>query len=359
MTTTTFEITPLTIPASVEAEDAADFLAYAELNRQICDEEAGLPGLAQNAVDMIPGWLDDTDEISRGFVARRDGEIVGMVTVSLAQDEGASTAEFDLMVPRAHWGHGIEDALLARAEEEARLAGRHVLQTWTLHRPVEGERMLTPKTGWGKVPSTGLTALFEANGFSFEQVERNSAFDLHGDTTALKNALADALAAAGAEYREFSWTLPTPVDIRAGYAAALARLSTDAPTGDLEVDEQQWDAERVARRDARLTGSGQLVSVSAVEHIPSGAIVAYNELLIGADRSEVTHQMGTLVLKEHRGHRLGTVVKCANLLRWRAFAPESTTVSTFNAEENRPMLDINEAIGFVPVSYAGAWQKKL
>lgn len=359
MNTATLTIDPLTVPATLDAADAADFVAYGDLSRRICDEEVGLPDLSPNAAQLLPNWLDSTDTVNHGFIARRDGRMVGMVTVSYPQEEGARTAELDILVPQEFWGQGVEEALLSHAESDARAVGRSILQAWTLHRPIEADRMLTPKTGWGRVPAYGLSDLLETNGFSFEQVERNSEFDLHSDAAALENALAQAQAAAGDSYREFSWMLPTPPELRAGYAAALSRLSTDAPTGDLEINEERWDEDRVIRRDQRLTAAGQMVSVSAIEHLPSGSIVAYNELLIGADRTTTTHQFGTLVLKEHRGHRLGTIVKCANLLRWRELAPQSLKVSTFNAEENRPMLDINEAIGFVPASYGGTWQKKL
>ncbi|MBO0979449.1 GNAT family N-acetyltransferase [Microbacterium sp. SD291] len=359
MKTVALTITPLVVPGSLDDADAAEFLAYGELNKRICAEEVGLPDLAPDARQMLPAWQDGTDTLQTGFVARTDDGIVGMVTISFAQEAEAHAAEIDMLVPAEHWGMGVEEALLSRAEDEARAHGRSVLQLWTLHRPEQADRMLVPRTGWGRVPATPLAELVAADGFTLEQVERNSEFDLRRDAEPLRAALADAEAAAGPDYRIVDWLMPTPPELRDGFAAVLARLSTDAPSGDMDFVAEEWDADRVVRREARLLGAGQEISVVAVQHVPTGDLVAYNELVIGADRAGVTHQFGTLVAREHRGHRLGTIVKCANLLRWRERMPDSPVVSTFNAEENRPMLNINEAIGFVPVSYAGAWQKKI
>ncbi|WP_431807232.1 N-acetyltransferase family protein [Microbacterium paraoxydans] len=359
MTITELTISPLIVPASLDADDAEEFRAFGDLNRRICDEQVGLPDLAPDAAQMLPAWQDDSDTLNLGFVARDGEDIAGMVSLAFAQEADARAVEIDLLVPEEHWGRGIEDALLERAENEARARGRDTLQFWSLHRPQESDRMLVPRTGWGRIPATAVSDLLEARGFTLEQVERNSEFDLRADPAPVRAMLESALEHAGPDYRVREWMFPTPPELRTGYAAVLARLSTDAPSGDMDFVAEVWDADRVERRDARLTAAGQAVSVVAVEHVPSGDLVAYNELLIGADRTGVTHQFGTLVSSAHRGHRLGTIVKCANLLRWRELMPDSPAVSTFNAEENRPMLDINEAVGFRPVSYAGAWQKRV
>jgi GNAT superfamily N-acetyltransferase len=356
---TTLTITPLIVPASLEDRDAADFLTFGALNRLVCDEATGLPDLAPDAAQMLAAWQENTDSLSLGFVARADDDVVGMLAMDFAQEADARAAEIDVLVPESSAGLGVEDAVLDLAEREAHARGRTLLQKWTLHRPIATERMIVPRTGWGRIPAIPLTDALERHGYVCEQVERNSELDLRADPAPLVAALAEAEAHAGPDYRTVHWMAPTPVEHRDGYAAILARLSTDAPSGDMEFVAEEWDAERVIRRDARNTAAGQAFSVVAVQHVPTGALVAYNELLIGADRGGVTHQFGTLVASEHRGHRLGMIVKCANLLQWRELMPASPVVSTFNAEENRPMLSINEAIGFVPVSYAGAWQKRI
>ena len=97
--------------------------------------------------------------------------------------------------------------------------------------------------------------------------------------------------------------------------------------------------------------------VTVALHAPSGRLVAINELSVSNDRSRPVGQEDTLVLQEHRGHRLGMLVKVANLQELAKIAPGAPLVFTFNAEENRPMLDVNEAVGYRAVGYDGSWQK--
>jgi hypothetical protein len=352
-------ITPMVVPPTADAPDATEFRAMVELGNKAAELDAGIDDLRDTPEQMLPSWLDQSDRIHRGFIARRHGEIVGAATIATSTQAGTTAAEFDVIFLPTPGRDGVGAALLERVEQEALVLDRSILQTWTLHPAAGGERMLTPATGWGEVAATPLSELLGANGYALEQVERNSILPLDGTLDDAERRLAEALAFAGPDYRIVSWTLPTPPELRAGYGSMIVRMDTDVPSGDLEFTVETWDEERVARRDATLAAGGQTVSVTAVVHEPSGAMVAFNELNIGADLTGVTHQWGTLVVKEHRGRRLGTIVKCANILRWGAVAPDSPKISTFNAEENRPMLDINESIGFVPASYAGAWQKRL
>lgn len=351
-------ITEMTVPESPAGQAAEEFRTVVALGNRVCLNDSGLNDFAATPKELLSQWRDRTDYINRVFVARVDGEVVGAVRVCHALAEQTS-AEVDLMVLPQNWGRGVEVALLDQAEDEVHRLGRRIVQAWTLHPADASAASLSPRTGFGRITATPYARLLADRGYELEQVERSSAFDLAADAAPIQRMLEEALGAAGAEYRIVEWTLPTPPELREGYAWALSRMSTDVPAGGLEIDEETWDADRLRRRDAQFDEGGQTVSVTAALHVPTGALAAFNELVIGADPTDVTHQYCTLVLKEHRGHRLGIAVKCANILRWRAIAPLSPRISTFNAEENRPMLAINEAMGFTPSAYSGAWQKRL
>ena len=99
-------------------------------------------------------------------------------------------------------------------------------------------------------------------------------------------------------------------------------MSTDAPTGDIEVSEERWDADRVRRLDARDRAAGFRKVVGAAQHNATG-VVAFNELMVDTSVPALTHQNDTLVLREHRGHRLGMLVRGETLLRGHDVLPEA------------------------------------
>jgi GNAT superfamily N-acetyltransferase len=90
-----------------------------------------------------------------------------------------------------------------------------------------------------------------------------------------------------------------------------------------------------------------------------GPLVAYTDIVTTRHDPENAFQWDTLVLKEHRGHRLGALVKVANLERLRAEAPAARRVHTWNADENTYMISINEAMGFVRAQRESAWRLDL
>ncbi|PWD51754.1 N-acetyltransferase [Serinibacter arcticus] len=361
MTTTTTaatELRPLHVPESADDEDAADFRAMVDVRNATYRLVSGHDDHRISAAELLPHYRPDPHETRLMWLVLHEGRPVGRVGVDLPHEGAAVVAHFLLELHPDVWGRGIGTEAMALVERTAREHGRTVLQTFTEHPEAPGPR-LVPPTGFGSIPAESRNARFLVrSGFTLEQIERNSTFDLTGALDGVERLLAEARAASG-DYRVVSWFAPVPAEHVEGYAWLKSRMATDAPAADLEVYEETWDAERVAAHDARYVEAGRTMHVVAAQHVATGELCAFNELVIGVDPSEASHQEDTLVLREHRGHRLGLLVKCENLLRWREIAPSSPRVMTYNAEENRPMLSINEAIGFTAIAYEGAWKKVL
>ncbi|MFT4294976.1 MAG: GNAT family N-acetyltransferase [Micropruina sp.] len=348
---------PVTIPASLDAADATDFLTMTELRNRIYRAIDGDDDQYIAADSLLHYYLPSDYELRFVWLALLDDTPVGRVGVDIPIEAGSRSAFWLIELLPEVWGRGIGTAAYQLVERTASDHDRTVLQAWARHPDAPGER-LVPPTGFGSIPRDHAARFFLRHGYSLEQIERYSRLELRGSSDTIERLLAEAQAAS-ADYRVVQWTLPTPPEYADGYAWMKSRMSTDAPSADMEFDEEAWDAARIAVHDARYLAGGQTMQVTAAQHIASGELCGFNELVIGKDRTRTTHQEDTLVLAEHRGHKLGLLLKCAGLLSWRRVAPDSPRVTTYNAEENRPMLDINEAIGFRPAAYEGAWKKVL
>ncbi|MEV7827599.1 GNAT family N-acetyltransferase [Microbacterium enclense] len=351
------ELRPLHIPASIDAPDAADFREMVRVRNLVYAEISGHDDGSMPADELLPLYQPQPETKRFAWIAVREGEVVGRAGLDLPQEDGARTGNWLVELRRSAWGLGIGRAAFAEIERVARAERRTILQSWAEHPAADGPRLEAP-TGFGSIPRDHAARFFLASGCSLEQIVRVSALPLADARPHLERLLAEAEEAA-VGYRVVQWTLPTPDEFVDGFAAMKARMVTDAPSADLEFDEEVWDATRLRRYEAGYLDAGRHMLVTAAQHLDTGELAAFNELVIGKDRTTATSQEDTLVVAAHRGHRLGMLVKCAGLLAWYDIAPDSPRVITYNAEENRPMLSINERIDFAATSYEGVWKKVL
>lgn len=348
----------LVLPARADAADAAEFRELARVRNAVYRELTGRTEQDLTPEALLPILRSRKERTTAVWAVRVGGEIVGRTVIDIPHEEGSRVAIAAIEIHPRVWGQGIGTAILPHVEAFARLHGREVIQNWSEQPASDGPR-LQAKTGFGSVPDDHVARFLIRHGFALEQVYRVSRLAVTPETVQRAEELREDARALSQDYRVLQWMLPTPPEHVDGYAWLKSRMSTDAPSADLETDEEAWDAERLVATEKRVAEMGQIMQVTVAQHIPTGELTAFTELGIGPDPTATTHQHDTLVLTEHRGHRLGQLVKCEAFLSWTGIAPASRDVITYNAEENRPMLAINEAMGFTAVAYEGAWKKEL
>ena len=94
-------------------------------------------------------------------------------------------------------------------------------------------------------------------------------------------------------------------------------------------------------------------------HRGTGALAGHTVVAVEAERPEIGHQHDTSVVREHRGHRLGLLLK-TGMLRWLGeVEPQLRTVDTWNTETNGPMIAVNERLSYRMLGRALEFQRPL
>lgn len=301
----------------------------------------------------------DTEHQRYRWLAEIGGCAVGFANLTVNTVDAPDAGDALVFVSPEHRGRGIGAALLDVVDKQAASLGLARLESW-IATPVPQGETVSPSHGVGKLPADHPgVRLALRGGFKLGQVERISRYDAARPLVDPRGALREAQAVAGEDYEVISWEGETPDELQEGVAVLLQRMSVDSPSGDMTVAETTWTAERVQERDRKVLVEFKFYC-TVVRHRPTGEIVGVSELAQPRHNPvALWEQWNTIVLPAHRGRRLGLLVKAANLVQLPAEDIEACSILTWNAEENRHMLRVNEQLGFREILRRGGFEKRL
>ncbi len=259
----------------------------------------------------------------RLYWTARDGsdELAGVADLVLLGDQDSDLAGVGITVHPGRRRRGLGTALL---RDLAAAAG-------------------TRRTLFAEAIRTGTAGQAFADRHQFAVVQQTVQLSL--DLAGADRSRWQIPAAAG--YRLAQWTGSTPDELLVSYAEARNAIR-QAPHGEMSFTEPEWTPLRVRDEEADGRARAYELRVAAAVCEASGQVAGLTYLEVHQHRPELAVQQDTAVLAEHRGHRLGSWLKAANLLRLTADHPDIREVRTSNAADNEHMLRVNDQLGFTP-----------
>ncbi|MGI8900086.1 MAG: GNAT family N-acetyltransferase [Nocardioides sp.] len=282
------------------------------------------------------GWDGETP---RCLAARVDGGVVGYADFWVGEWDNTELAWFGLAVHPDHRRRGIGSALMARLLELTRESGRSKvgIDSWD------------SEAGIGFASAHGLERKSQA-------ISRRQLL-AEVDRDVVERMYDEAQAAATA-YELLRVVGRTPDDLLDRVAVMTAAIN-DAPTDDLDIEDEVFPPERVRNYEDATLARGHRMYRLMAQHRETGELAGQTIVAVEAERPTIGHQHDTSVTRGHRGNRLGLLLK-SGMLRWlEEVEPQLETIDTWNAESNDHMIAVNEQLGYRVMGRGLQFQRSL
>nr|WP_238353022.1 bifunctional GNAT family N-acetyltransferase/NUDIX hydrolase [Kribbella solani] len=261
--------------------------------------------------------------------AFENDRVLGAMLFEYRLTDNLDTVEVEIDVPPEHRRRGIGTALWQWAATRTAQLGRTIVQT----------ELGVPAEPW---PG----AIFaERLGFVTEHVEEQLVVPLPFDEVRLEELRESAGRLDG--YRLTSWAGVCPPEHLQAYADLHTAMDQDVPTGGMTREVVPWTLEKLEANEVRLNRN--YLALVTMAHTVAGQPAGYTLMYLPRADAEHAQQDDTLVLREHRGHNLGTHLKLANLDQLAHHRTTQRFLHTWTALTNAPMRKVNTHFGFHPV----------
>lgn len=288
------------------------------------------------ALSMRYGWDGEPTDY---FLVTVDGTDVATASYETATYDNLDVAWLGVDVHPEHRRRGHGSAVVEALIDRARRDGKTSLgmDSWDL---------------------PGMPAFAARHGFEQKQVSVNRRQVLGKiDRAEVDRLHADALGHA-TEYELIRRVGATPADELEALARMTAAIN-DAPLDGLELEDEAFPPERIVAYESAHANRGMTLHRVYARHRGTGELAGQTVVVVEGERPWIGHQHDTSVVRAHRGHRLGVLLK-AEMVRWLAEEqPQLETIDTWNAESNDHMIDVNRALGYEILARGLAYQRSL
>lgn len=315
-----------------EATEVARLWSIVHMNRLPTDPPMTVQLALNEMRPSVPTW-------SFRWFAMFDGETaVGLGNIDGARNaENAEIGEIGVAIDPSLRRQGLGTLLYNHLLEQAHADGRTTI--W----------------GYGAIDEPTSGFWHDHLGYTLSYDERISRCDLGEVDADLMQQWINRAGERATGYHLVRAQAPMNDDLIGHFAAALEAMN-DAPLDDLEMERQTFDESRAREvEQLHLESQSDYRLVFAIE-TATNDLAGYTAIRVPDAEPTLAHQNDTVTVPAHRNKGIGRWLK-ADMWHWlREERPEVQFLDTGNAESNRAMLAINEAMGFRDVAHYGVWQ---